>query len=412
MKPPAQFGLGLLLGLLVALFPGWPQIAPARAQPPVVRAVLFYSPTCPHCHKVISEGLPPLFEKYGDQLQIVGVDISASGGQAMFAAAIQHYNIPPENQAVPMLFVGDQMLLGSQEIPERLPLLIEQYLAQGGVDWPDIPGLRESLEASQTEETSTAHKATPATAPTSAELDVGALASETPQAGQVALSPTVTPLPSIAPTPVSGPGSAGLVLSDPPSGLAERLARDPAGNALAIVVLLGMILSLGGATPRLFNTAKRARSKKFSWIIPVLCGIGLFVASYLAYVESAQVRAVCGPVGDCNAVQQSEYARLFGVLPVGMLGLVGYAAIGIAWAVSRIGEEHISSLASFALTGMTLFGVLFSIYLTFLEPFVIGATCIWCLSSAVIITLLLWFVVHPAARGSNVDSPGPATSIR
>ena len=30
----------------------------------------------------------------------------------------------------------------------------------------------------------------------------------------------------------------------------------------------------------------------------------------------------------------------------------------------------------------------FSIYLTFLEPFVIGATCLWCLSSAVIMTLL------------------------
>jgi uncharacterized membrane protein len=40
------------------------------------------------------------------------------------------------------------------------------------------------------------------------------------------------------------------------------------------------------------------------------------------------------------------------------------------------------------LFGITLFGILFSIYLTFLEPFVIGATCIWCLSSAVIMTIL------------------------
>jgi len=44
---------------------------------------------------------------------------------------------------------------------------------------------------------------------------------------------------------------------------------------------------------------------------------------------------------------------------------------------------------------MTLFGVLFSIYLTFLEPFVIGATCMWCLSSAVIMTGLLWLAVNP-----------------
>jgi uncharacterized membrane protein len=39
--------------------------------------------------------------------------------------------------------------------------------------------------------------------------------------------------------------------------------------------------------------------------------------------------------------------------------------------------------------GMALFGVIFSIYLTFLEPFVIGATCIWCISSAIVISLLL-----------------------
>jgi len=46
--------------------------------------------------------------------------------------------------------------------------------------------------------------------------------------------------------------------------------------------------------------------------------------------------------------------------------------------------------------GMVWIGTLFSIYLTFLEPFVIGASCIWCLTSAVIMTLLLW-ATTPAA---------------
>ncbi|NQV07202.1 hypothetical protein HQ535_11680 [bacterium] len=35
-------------------------------------------------------------------------------------------------------------------------------------------------------------------------------------------------------------------------------------------------------------------------------------------------------------------------------------------------------------------GTAFSIYLTFLEPFVIGATCAWCLTSALVVTGLLW----------------------
>ena len=44
-------------------------------QEAVARAVLFYSPTCPHCHKVMTEDLPPLVERYGDRFVIVGVDV-------------------------------------------------------------------------------------------------------------------------------------------------------------------------------------------------------------------------------------------------------------------------------------------------------------------------------------------------
>jgi uncharacterized membrane protein len=39
---------------------------------------------------------------------------------------------------------------------------------------------------------------------------------------------------------------------------------------------------------------------------------------------------------------------------------------------------------------MALVGTLFSIYLTFLEPFVIGATCAWCLASSIIMAAILW----------------------
>ena len=45
---------------------------------------------------------------------------------------------------------------------------------------------------------------------------------------------------------------------------------------------------------------------------------------------------------------------------------------------------------------MAAFGVLFSVYLTFLEPFVIGATCAWCLTSAILMTALFWLSLAPA----------------
>ncbi|MCK4801253.1 MAG: vitamin K epoxide reductase family protein, partial [Anaerolineales bacterium] len=124
------------------------------------------------------------------------------------------------------------------------------------------------------------------------------------------------------------------------------------------------------------------------WLIPLLSLIGIAIAGYMSYVEFYQVDAVCGPVGRCNTVQQSSYATLFGVIPIGFLGLLGYLTVIILWLVGIKDSPVWKKSADTALWIVTLVGTLFSIYLTFLEPFVIGATCIWCLTSAVLMTFL------------------------
>jgi uncharacterized membrane protein len=345
--------------------------SPVQAEPAVVRAVLFYSPSCPHCHQVITTNLPPLFEKYGDQLQIAGIDTSSAGGQALYEAAIRRFNIPPERMGVPTLIVGDVVLVGSLEIPQQLPGLIEKYLAQGGVDWPDVPGPAEALAAAES---------TPAATP--APTPIGS-----PMPTSTMIAPSVTP----PPLPTATTTAPGLMLNlDPPADLGARLARDPAGNALAIVVLIGMVFNIALVAARLRQSIDPPATARREWTIPVLCLIGFVIAGYLSYVETARVEAVCGPIGDCNTVQQSEYARLFGVLPIGVLGMIGYAAILIAWWIERRSRAPLNRLAALALVIMTVGGTLFSIYLTFLEPFVIGATCAWCLASAVIMTMLMW----------------------
>jgi uncharacterized membrane protein len=48
--------------------------------------------------------------------------------------------------------------------------------------------------------------------------------------------------------------------------------------------------------------------------------------------------------------------------------------------------------------GMALFGTLYSIYLTYLEIWVIRAVCIWCVSSAVLIAVLMLLSVQPAVE--------------
>ena len=69
-------------------------------------------------------------------------------------------------------------------------------------------------------------------------------------------------------------------------------------------------------------------------------------------------------------------------------------------------------LAALGLLALALVGVLFSIYLTLLELFVIHAVCMWCLSSALIATLILLVAVvqlTPRRRpASGRKSPAPA----
>lgn len=360
-----QTGLRLLL-LLAILCPLALVPTVAHGQEPVVQAVLFYSPSCPHCHQVIAEFLPPIQDTYGEQLQIVFVDVSMEGGSFLYRNAIEAFEIPPERQGVPTMIIGDQVLVGSVEIPNIFPGLLEEGLASGGVSWPAIPGLAEAL---------------------------GIEPDEPPVEGEEPVEPT-------GGEPDDPPVERGEPVEGLEASVVDRVMRDPVGNGLSIAVLVAMIGSLGIAFDRWRHPGPVRRNprdeRRPAAALILLMAVGLMVASYLAFVETTQSTAVCGPVGDCNTVQTSSYAILFGVLPVGVLGVVGYLAMAVAWGAGFFGEGSLRDFGILALAAMALAGTLFSLYLTFLEPFVIGATCAWCLSSAVIMTASLLFTVRPA----------------
>jgi uncharacterized membrane protein len=182
----------------------------------------------------------------------------------------------------------------------------------------------------------------------------------------------------------------------------DMFRQDPVGNTASVVVLVLMILSVllvGRFAPEWTDR------KQLGMVIPALAVIGVFVAGYLTYVETSGTLAVCGPVGDCNAVQQSPYARLFGLVPVGLLGLVSYVVVFAAWFVTLKQQGSAADWARLVILAIAFIGTVFSIYLTFLEPFVIGATCLWCLTSSVVITALLWLAAGPGtAAWSRITS--------
>jgi uncharacterized membrane protein len=334
----------LLVGLI--LFP----TMLVSADNSVVRAVLFFSPTCSHCHKVMTEDLPPLQAKYQDQLNILQVDVTQEAGQNLYQNAIERFNIPSEKLGVPTLIMGSEILVGSLEIPARLPQLIETGLNSGGIDWPAIEGLQDHVQAQ---------------------------------------------FPAIKET------------SSPQSSIMESMLaaflRDPLANSISVATLIFMLVSVVLVGNKFLNAEDYAQSRWPTWAVALLAIIGIGVAAYLTFIETTHQQAICGPIGNCNSVQQSPYARLFGFLPVGVLGVIGYAMILIAWLVQKFTSERIHNFASIAIWAMSWFGILFSIYLTFLEAFVIGSTCVWCISSALLMTFILWSSTGPAMRVLSIQ---------
>ncbi|MCB9450453.1 MAG: vitamin K epoxide reductase family protein [Anaerolineaceae bacterium] len=423
-------------------------VLPVQAQTePVVFGVFFYSPTCSHCHKVITEDWPGIQAEFGNQLQVLFINVNSYDGLAVMSSARDAGLLTDEQQGVPMLLIGDYVLIGDLDIPARTPGIVRDGLAAGGIDLPPIPGIQEMYD--QAVAASQAQATAVATAEATAVIEA---------ANSLTGNPAL-PLPDETPT------------------LSERLAADPIANALAIGVLVALAFSLGAValavtqqasgtvgswlnsashwatliallvaaglilTVALGNTGEvgeallaattalllllgvvavgRGREESggllygVSWLVPVILVAGVIVAGYLTYVEVTANTAVCGIVGDCNAVQQSAYARLFGVLPVGVVGLVGYFGLLLVWIWGKVTGSRYATLF---LLGMALVGVIFSLYLTYLEPFVIGATCVWCLTSAVIMIALLWLflpdgvIALASGQGSAPQSGKPATT--
>jgi uncharacterized membrane protein len=124
----------------------------------------------------------------------------------------------------------------------------------------------------------------------------------------------------------------------------------------------------------------------------VLTVLGLVVASYVTYVHYAGIKPACTAGESCTKVQTSRYSELLGV-PVALIGLIGYVAI-LASLLAPEGET-----SRFATAALTLGGFAFSVYLTYREVFSIHAICEECVSSAIVMTIMVCLSVWRFLRG-------------
>jgi uncharacterized membrane protein len=109
--------------------------------------------------------------------------------------------------------------------------------------------------------------------------------------------------------------------------------------------------------------------------------IGIGVATYITIADSSGGAPAClAGGGGCETVASSSYSHILGV-NVAVFGIVAYVLL-VAAALLR---GDLARMAGFAIS---LGGFGFSVYLTYLELFKIEAICQWCVSSAVLMTVL------------------------
>jgi uncharacterized membrane protein len=132
----------------------------------------------------------------------------------------------------------------------------------------------------------------------------------------------------------------------------------------------------------------------------VLALAGIGVATYIAIAESGGGAPKCLAGGSgCETVADSKYAHLAGV-NVAVIGIVGYVLVFVAAIVP--GDP--GRFGGF-LTALIGFG--FSLYLTYLELFVIDAICQWCVASAILMALSLAVAATRAFSYAGHELGGP-----
>jgi uncharacterized membrane protein len=130
---------------------------------------------------------------------------------------------------------------------------------------------------------------------------------------------------------------------------------------------------------------------RWYWLSIGLAIIGALDSAYLAWIKMTGSLVACSGIGDCESVNSSRYAEFAGI-PIALFGLLAYLAFLGLLLVERWKPEWQEGL-QICEFGITLFGTIYSIYLTYIEVAVLNAICPFCVISAVAMVVLFVITV-------------------
>lgn len=141
------------------------------------------------------------------------------------------------------------------------------------------------------------------------------------------------------------------------------------------------------------------RLRKASIILSIL---GLADSIYLTWIKLANATAACAGIGECESVNNSPYAEIAGI-PIALLGAGAYLAM-IFFLVIEPQAKFWQENSPLVVFGLSLVGVLYSAYLTYVEIAILHAICPYCVISAILLVALLGISVVRLLRDDEIES--------
>ena len=130
-----------------------------------------------------------------------------------------------------------------------------------------------------------------------------------------------------------------------------------------------------------------------SIILIIFGSIGLLVTAYILYSKKTNTPMICPNTG-CNDVVNSKYGKSFGFENT-YVGIIFYIMI-LTCGMLQLSDRNVfkEDIVYYSVVGISIVSVLFSLYLTGVQAFVLKRWCYYCLAStACSIIILITLVV-------------------
>jgi len=145
---------------------------------------------------------------------------------------------------------------------------------------------------------------------------------------------------------------------------------------------------------------------KLHWSSLIIAGIGLLDSLYLSYVKIINSQVYCGTSGQCETVNSSRYSEISGI-PIAYLGLGAYLII-LALLFLETRSPFWKENSPLAVFGISLVGVIYSAYLTYIEIAVLHAICPYCVVSAIAMFLIFIIAIIRLVQVQTGTKPMPS----